>query len=78
MTQISKNIEKIEGYYHQNLEILHKIQLKLKELVKNIREITYSDIINYILKEDLKGKIYTQIIIWCNYNIRKGNFFIDF
>ena len=70
MTQTLRN--------HQHLEKLHEIQTELKKLIRNKRQITYSDIINYLIKQDYKGEIYTQIILWCNYNIRKGNFFIEF
>ena len=78
MTQTLRKSKEIEDYYHQHLEKLHEIQTELKKLIRNKRQITYSDIINYLIKQDYKGEIYTQIILWCNYNIRKGNFFIEF
>ena len=78
MTQILRKSKEIEQYFHQHLEKLREIQTELKKLVRNKRQITYSDIINYLIKQDYKGEIYTQIILWCNYNIRKGNFFLDF
>ncbi len=78
MTQITKNFKDIEKFHQQHIEILHYINKKLKEVIRDKRQITYSDIINYIIKENIKGDICTQIIIWCNSNIRRGNFFIDF
>lgn len=78
MTQILRKSKEIEDYYQRHLEKLREIQTELKKLIRNKRQITYSDIINYIIKQDNKGEIYTQIILWCNYNIRKGNFFIEF
>ncbi len=78
MTQILRKSKEIEDYYHRHLEKLREIQTELKKLIRNKRQITYSDIINYLIKQDYKGEIYTQIILWCNYKIRKGNFFIEF
>ena len=78
MTQILKKSKEIEDYYHQHLEKLREIHIELKKIISNKRQITYSDIINYLIKQDYRGEIYTQIILWCNYNIRKGNFFLDF
>jgi len=78
MSQIINKSEEIEDYYHQHLEVLQKIHSQLKELIRNQRQVTYSDIINFIIKQNYKNKIYTQIILWCNYKIRKGNFFVDF
>ena len=78
MTQTLRKSKEIEDYYHQHLEKLHEIQTELKKLIRNKRQITYSDIINYLIKQDYKGENYTQIILWCNHNIRKGNFFIEF
>ena len=78
MPQIINHSKEIEDYYQQHLEILQKIHTTLKDVIRNKRQITYSDIINFIIKENYKNEIYTQIIVWCNYNIRKGNFFVDF
>ncbi|TFG16155.1 MAG: hypothetical protein EU531_07435 [Promethearchaeota archaeon] len=78
MPQIINDSKEIEDYYQRHLEILRKIHTTLKDIIKNKRQITYSDIINFIIKENYKNEIYTQIIVWCNYNIRKGNFFVDF
>lgn len=78
MSQIIKNSKEIEDIYNKHLDVLRKIYSKLKVLLKNKRQISYSDIVNYIIKQNYKSEIYTQIIVWCNYNIRKGNFFVEF
>ena len=78
MSQIINKSKEIEDFYHEHLEILRKIHSKLKDLIRNKRRVAYSDIINFIIKQNYKSEIYSQIIVWCNYNIRKGNFFVDF
>jgi len=35
----------------------------------------YSDIINLIARENYSGKLYNEIMLWCNYNIRQGKYF---
>lgn len=78
MAQIINKSKIFDDFYHQHYETLQKIKIKIIEIIRDKRQITYSDIINFIIKENFKSQIYTQIIVWCNYNIRKGNFIIDF
>ena len=58
-----------------HLDLLEKIFKKINLIIKGKREIMYSDIINLIAKENYKGKLYNEIILWCNYNIRQGKYF---
>ncbi len=37
----------------------------------------YSDIINLMNKKEYMGKIYNQLILWCNYKIRLGKIYIE-
>jgi hypothetical protein len=78
MVEIINNSKIFDEFYHQHFEVLQKIKIKIIKKIRHKRQITYSDIINLIVKENYKNEIYTQIIVWCNYNIRKGNFIIDF
>ena len=55
-----------------HLDLLEIIFKKINRIIKGKREIMYSDIINLIAKENYKGKLYNEIILWCNYNIRQG------
>ncbi len=54
------------------LEIFFK---KINLIIKGKREVMYSDIINLIAIENYSGKLYNEIILWCNYNIRQGKYF---
>ena len=67
---------KLESIPHQNLHLYNRILQRAVKMISNKRPIMYSDIINIIIKEKLEGKYYTDLILWCNYNIRKGNFIV--
>jgi hypothetical protein len=65
----------------QNITSSHHVLIKsiLKEIDRSIRgkrKILYSDIINLIMREDNRGKMYNEIILWCNYNIRRGKYIV--
>ena len=65
----------------QNITSSHQVLIKsiLKEIDRSIRgkrKILYSDIINLIMREDNRGKMYNEIILWCNYNIRRGKYIV--
>ena len=78
MAQLINKSKIFDNFYHQHCEVLQKIKIKILKKIRDKRQITYSDIINFIIKDNYKSDIYTQIIVWCNINIRKGNFIIDF
>jgi hypothetical protein len=56
--------------------VFKRIFKELNLIIKGKREIMYSDIINLIIREDYKGEIYNDIILWCNYNIRQGKYIV--
>ena len=58
-----------------HLDLLEIIFKKINLIIKGKREIMYSDIINLIAKENYSGKLYNEIMLWCNYNIRQGKYF---
>jgi len=65
----------------QNITSSHYILIKtiLKEIDQSIRgkrKIMYSDIINLIMREDNRGKMYNEILLWCNYNIRRSKYIV--
>ncbi|MFW9875846.1 MAG: hypothetical protein ACFFG0_22300 [Candidatus Thorarchaeota archaeon] len=60
-----------------NFELLNEIQRKLYEIFKGKREIMYSDIINFIIREGKVGEKYNNLILWCNYKIRLGETFVE-
>ncbi len=75
-------MNQIQGLYKRkvdisssHLDLLEKIFKKINLIIKGKREIMYSDIINHIARENYSGKLYNEIILWCNYNIRQGKYF---
>ncbi len=77
MNQTPKNIEKIKNVPYNNLKLLKEIINKLNKIFSGKREIMYSDIINLISREGNSGEEYNQILLWCNYKIRLGEFFVN-
>jgi hypothetical protein len=57
--------------------LIKAISKTLEEKMIGKRRIMYSDVINYIIRQDCRGEIYNKIIIKCNSNIRKGNYIIE-
>ena len=68
---------KLDSIPYQNLILYNEIFQKAVKMISNKRPIMYSDIINIIIREKLYGKYYTDLILWCNYNIKKGKFIIN-
>lgn len=80
MTKMSERldiIEKIKKIPYRNFEILDDLIKIIKKIIEGKREIMYSDIINLIIREGYIGENYKQIIIWCNYKIRLGKYFVE-
>ena len=73
-----KEESKFESIPHQNLYLFNTIYQKAFRMISDKRPIMYSDIINIIIREKLNGKYYTDLILWCNHNIKKGNFIVNF
>ena len=59
-----------------HLELLEEIFKKINFSIKGKRKIMFSDIINLIARENYNGKLYNEILLWCNYNIKQGKDFV--
>ena len=70
--------QKFKNIPEKNSTILKEILDKLNRIIQGKRRIMYSDIINLILREGHIGESYNNLIIWCNYKIRIGEFFVEF
>ncbi|MBY9016416.1 MAG: hypothetical protein KGD68_12040 [Candidatus Lokiarchaeota archaeon] len=75
MNQIQRICKRKIDISSSHLDLLEKIFKKINLVIKGKREIMYSDIINLIARENYSGKLYNEIILWCNYNIRQGKYF---
>ncbi len=77
MSERLEIIEKIKKIPYHNFELLDNLIKKLKMIMEGKREIMYFDIINLIIREGYTGENYKQIMIWCNYKIRLGEFLVE-
>jgi len=59
-----------------HLDLLDNIFTKINLIIKGKRDVMYSDIINLISRQNYTGKLSNEIILWCNYNIRQGKYFV--
>jgi len=67
----SKETHEITSSHH---DLLKAILKELDQIIKGKRKIMYSDIINLIIREDYRGKMFNEIILWCNYKIKQGEY----
>jgi len=72
MTLIQKNIEEIKNFPKENFALLNEILNRLKQNLKEKREIMYSDIINLIIRKGDTEEKLNQLLLWCNYKMRLG------
>ena len=59
-----------------HLDLLDNIFTKINLIIKGKRDVMYSDIINLISRQNYTGKLSNEIMLWCNYNIRQGKYFV--
>jgi len=76
MAQIHTKIKAIDNIVQRYNDVLKDIFNKINQTINGKREIMYSDIITFLTRNQYKGEVYNQIIIWCNYHIKQGNYFI--
>lgn len=76
MAQIHTKIKVIDNIVQKYNDVLKEIYNKINHNISGKREIMYSDIINFLTRNQYEGEIYNQIIIWCNYHIKQGNYLV--
>ena len=67
----------IEQIPINNLRVLKNLCDDINQSIQGIRPIMYSDIINIIIRKRYTGECYNQLILWCNFNIRKGKDLVE-
>ncbi len=75
MNQIQRPARRKIKITSSHLDLLEKLFKNINQIIKGKRDVMYSDIINLIARENYSGKLYNEIILWCNYNIRQGKYF---
>ena len=75
MNQIQRPTRRKINITSSHLDLLEKLFKNINQIIKGKRDVMYSDIINLIARENYSGKLYNEIILWCNYNIKQGKYF---
>ena len=74
MSQIQNQSKGAQNITTSQYDLIKRIIKEINQSIKGKRKIMYSDIINLIIREDYRGKMFNDIILWCNYNIRQGKY----
>jgi len=74
LSQIQNQSNEVQYITSSHLNLLKRIMKEIDQSIKGKRKITYSDIINLIIREDYRGKMFNEIILWCNYKIKQGKY----
>lgn len=78
MSKNTAKIKEIKDFPHKHPYFLQRIMNKLNKIISGKRRIMYSDIINFVIREGMKGDNSKQLILWCNYKMRCGEIFVEF
>ena len=76
MRQIQNQVKETQHITSSHHDLLKRILKEIDQSIRGKRKVMYSDIINLIIREDYRGKMYNEILLWCNYNIRQGKYII--
>ncbi|MFW9947178.1 MAG: hypothetical protein ACFFDX_10155 [Candidatus Odinarchaeota archaeon] len=77
MVQTCTKRKVIDNIAQEYNNVLKEIYKKINQTINGRREVMYSDIINFLTRNQYKGEIYNQLIIWCNYKIKQGNYLVE-
>lgn len=76
MSLFPAEIKKIKDLPKSNPRLIIDIKTKISQLLDGKREVMYSDIINYIIREQYKGDTFNKLILFCAYKIKLGEFIV--
>ena len=76
LSQINNHYKKARNISSSHYHIIKRISKEIEQSIEKERKIMYSDIINLIMRKNYTGKMYNEIIIWCNYKIKQGKYFL--
>ena len=74
MSQIQNQYKEAQNITSSHQDLIKGIVKEIDKSIKGKRKIMYSDIINLIIREDYRGKMFNEIIIWCNHKIKQGKY----
>jgi len=76
LSQIQNQSKGAPNITPSHLDLIKGIMKEIDKSLKGKRKIMYSDIINLIIREDYRGKMFNEVILWCNYKIRQGKYYV--
>ena len=76
MRQVQNQAKEAQNITSSHHDLLKRILKEIDQSIRGKRKALYSDIINLIIREDYRGKMYNEILLWCNYNIRRGKYIV--
>ena len=76
MNQIQRPVKRKIDINSSHLDLLENLFKEINHIIKGKRDVMYPDIINLIARENYSGKLYSEIILWCNYNIRQEKYYV--
>ena len=74
MSHIQNQSKEAQNNTPPHHDVIKGIVKEINQSIKGKRKIMYSDIINIIIREDYRGKVFNEIILWCNYKIKQGKY----
>ena len=74
MSQIQNPSKEAQNITSSQYDLIQRIMREIDQSIQGKRKIMYSDIINLIIREDYRGKMFNDIILWCNYKIKQGKY----
>jgi len=74
LSQIQNQSKEAQKITTSQYDLIRRIMKEIDQSIQGKRKIMYSDIINLIIREDYRGKMFNDIILWCNYKIRQGKY----
>lgn len=77
MDSVYLKMQRVKELPESYVIILKELMKIINHTIQGKREIMYSDVINLIVREGYNGEIYNHLIIWCNFNIKSGNYIIN-
>ena len=62
MSQIQNHTKEAQNITSSHLDLIKKILKETDQSIRGKKKMVYSDIINLVIREDYKGKMYNEIL----------------
>jgi len=76
LSQIQNHTREAQNITSSHHDLIKRILKETDQSIRGKRKIMHSDTINLVIREDYRGKMYYEILEWCNYNIRRRKYIV--